>query len=562
MAERTLKVVILGDVKDAQRALKELTADVDSASGKMAAVGSKMSTVGGKLTKGVTLPLLAAGAGVIALAQRQEDAEAKLTSSFESMGAAAWTSEEALHANAAALQAVSTFGDEAIMDLQALLLTFGNITNGVGEGADVFDRATQAGVDMAAKMGTDVSSAAMQLGKALNDPTKGIAALTRVGITFTAEQEEQIKAMQESGDMMGAQTVILDELERQFGGTAEAMAGTSAGQMKQAMNALGDAGEQLGAILLPIVAQIAGMFKVLAERFQALTPAQQELIVKVAALAAAIGPLLFVAGKLITVMSGFGPVIGMVVKAWKLLNLAFLVSPWGLVIAGVALVAFLIYKYWDEIVAFFSRTWEWIKRTAGAVWEWMKSAFRAGLEFVKNLFLNWTGPGLLIKHFDAIRNKVIDTKEWIVDAFEKVVTFFRGIGGRIRSATAGMWDGIKTAFRSALNWLIGKWNAFEIRLGGQTVSFAGMNISVPSFTLRTPNIPRFHDGGVFTAPGGAREGLALLETGETIIPRGGAGGGVNVTVHVAGSVVSERDLVEAVHRGLLSKQRVGPLGFA
>lgn len=67
--------------------------------------------------------------------------------------------------------------------------------------------------------------------------------------------------------------------------------------------------------------------------------------------------------------------------------------------------------------------------------------------------------------------------------------------------------------------------------------------------------PSFHSGGVYQAPGGAREGLALLESGEGIISReqmlnGSSGGGGGVVVNVYGSVLSDRELSEVIARGI------------
>jgi hypothetical protein len=56
------------------------------------------------------------------------------------------------------------------------------------------------------------------LGKALNDPIKGVTALQRVGVSFTKGQKDQIKSLEESGHHMQAQKVILRELNKEFVG--------------------------------------------------------------------------------------------------------------------------------------------------------------------------------------------------------------------------------------------------------------------------------------------------------------------------------------------------------
>ena len=154
---------------------------------------------------------------------------------------------------AASLQKSTAFSDEAILSGANLLLTFKNIQNQAGEGNDIFDQTTQAMLDVARAMGTDASGEAIRLGKALNDPIGGISALTRVGIQFTDQQKEQIEALTLSGDLMGAQKIILAELQSQFGGSAAAYAQTFAGQVEGLNNDLNDLSEEIGFMVMPAV---------------------------------------------------------------------------------------------------------------------------------------------------------------------------------------------------------------------------------------------------------------------------------------------------------------------
>ena len=145
--------------------------------------------------------------------------------------------------------------DENIASGQNLLLTFTKVRNEVGRGNNVFDQATVLMTDLSVAMGKDLSSSAMLVGKALNDPIKGVSALSRAGVQFTASQKDSIKAMVESGDVMGAQKMILKEMEIQFGGSADAAGKTLSGQLnilKQTFNNL--AGE-LVAKFMPVVAR-------------------------------------------------------------------------------------------------------------------------------------------------------------------------------------------------------------------------------------------------------------------------------------------------------------------
>jgi len=99
----------------------------------------------------------------------------------------------------------------------------------------------------------DLDSAAMQVGKALNDPVAGLAALSRSGVQFTAEQEAMIKAMVEAGNVAGAQEVMMKELNTQFGGSAAAAVDTYAGQQAVLQEKFAGIQQTLGEALMPIM---------------------------------------------------------------------------------------------------------------------------------------------------------------------------------------------------------------------------------------------------------------------------------------------------------------------
>jgi hypothetical protein len=199
---------------------------------------SKASRQLGDLAKKATL-FGAAFAGlairaVFKATQEQEAAVAQLNASLQSTGRFTEETSRALQDYASSLQAVTTFGDEAIISAQSQLLTFTKL------GTEVFPRATAAVLDLSAKMGTDLRSSVVQIGKALNDPILGVTALARSGIQFTVQQKEMIRTLVESGDVLGAQKIILAELETQFGGSAKAARNTLGGALKGVQNSFAD----------------------------------------------------------------------------------------------------------------------------------------------------------------------------------------------------------------------------------------------------------------------------------------------------------------------------------
>ena len=190
--------------------------------------GSKLGnalSVGLKVAAGAALAL---GAGIGAFiadgfagVTEGQEAVSQLETTIKSMGNTAGVSSEDLQAFAGKIQETTKFSAEAAIGAQSLLLTFGNIK---AEGG-VFDRATAAALDMAQALGQDANGAALQLGKALNDPVKGINALSRAGVSFSEEQKTTIKTLVKTGETAQAQRLILSELEKQFGGSAVAIFG-------------------------------------------------------------------------------------------------------------------------------------------------------------------------------------------------------------------------------------------------------------------------------------------------------------------------------------------------
>jgi len=189
-------------------------------------------------------------------AQEYEKVSAQLAAGIASTGNAAGLSVEGLQAQASALEKLSAVDENLIIQSQAVFQTFTNIRNVAGENNDIFNQASQSALDLSVKMGGDLQGATVQLGKALNDPIKGITALTRVGVVFTDAQKAQIKALQESGDMMGAQKIILAEMNTEFGGAAKAAGDTFAGAVFRAKDKVADFAREFITNLQPILLKI------------------------------------------------------------------------------------------------------------------------------------------------------------------------------------------------------------------------------------------------------------------------------------------------------------------
>jgi phage-related minor tail protein len=188
------------------------------------------------------LGVAAIGKAFIDATTRQEDAIAQLEQRLKSTGGVAGQTSSGLQALAQRLQQLTTFSDEAVMEMQALLLTFTNVRG------PIFTDANTAILNVATALKTDLKSAALQVGKALNDPIKGVSALAESGIQFTDQQKKMIVALTQSGRVADAQRLILAELETQFGGAAQAAGQTFGGALEQLRNAAGDLLEGKGGL--------------------------------------------------------------------------------------------------------------------------------------------------------------------------------------------------------------------------------------------------------------------------------------------------------------------------
>jgi hypothetical protein len=177
--------------------------------------------------------------------EQAEIASAKLASVMDSMGVGMATKR--VDAYAESLQDLTAVDADIIKAAQTKLATFSNLNKTIGKTGGAFDRATKATLDLAAAGFGTAESNAVQLGKALNDPVKGLSALTRSGITFTAQEKDKIKTLVATNKTLEAQDLILQAIETQVGGTAEA--GVSMfDRMNRSMESVSD---EVGKILMP-----------------------------------------------------------------------------------------------------------------------------------------------------------------------------------------------------------------------------------------------------------------------------------------------------------------------
>lgn len=416
---------------------------------------SGMKKIGPLIGAGLVGGLAAAGisgisgigevfSGAIEEATESAKVAAITENALKKTGAEAWTSADKIGDYAQALSDKIGVDDEAIQSSANLLLTFKNVRNEAGKGGDIFNRATAAAQDLAAAGFGDAEASAKMLGKALNDPVKGMTALGRAGVTFTDKQKAQIKAMVKSGDVLGAQKKIMKEVESQVGGAAE----SSSTQMEKAQVQWGNFLERIGTMILPTLEKAAGyvgpILQNLGDGIQWLTdavggffdtppsPAIQQGLDAISAawdgLWEAAGPVLAdiqqylgenwpeLWGTTQEIVGGALGWLGTAISYW-IGYAKDLWDSWGLSIIGIVGDAL------RSVVGTFKNLWG----VVSGVWDLLGGLFSGDTEKM---------TGALVKIFKSMKNQAITIFETLV------------------SILGHVWDGIKKVFATPVNWVI------------------------------------------------------------------------------------------------------------
>lgn len=465
-------------------------------------------------------------------AMEAERTSAQLNAVLKSTGGASGMTADSVKELAGSLAKVTAVGDDTILSGQNMLLTFTNI------GKDVFPKATETMLDMATAMNSGVTPSAeslkgtaIQLGKALNDPEKGMTALTKVGVTFTEEQKKQIETMQKSGDIMGAQKVILDELSKEFGGSAKAAAATFGGQMENLNNRIHEIGETLGGYIIPVLQTFGKWIEKAVAWFEGLDEPVKKAIAQTAlfvvafsAVGAAIAGVIAVMSPVILIVDAIVLGVGLLYMAWqtnflgirdiatdafgwistKLKELWAFVGPTILEIVTLikenfSILQSFIHDHWDTIKGIFTAAWDQIKMGWDLFWDTFIAAFK--LAWV--VFSGTVKTALQLLHgdfkgaFKTIQDTNKSTWDIIKDYAGSVVKDMRvdllakwnfikddvtgALFGPFQKGWSGFWDTVKGAVAGAagsitaiINSLIGTINGAIRQLQTLVNTAAGM----------------------------------------------------------------------------------------
>lgn len=455
----TLVVKLVGETGPFVTAVQDAAKTAKKAGGDIAdGLGGALASIG-KVAAGLAVAGIAAvGTGLTIAVKEAADAEknlAQLDSVLKSTGGAAGVTRDSILELASSLQRTTTFSDDEVIAADSLLLTFTRI------GKEVFPDATRAVLDMSIALGQDTKSSAIQLGKALNDPIKGVTALSKAGVSFTAEQKKLIKSLVESGDVMGAQKIILQELQTEFGGSAEAAGKTLSGSLTILKNAGLDILETIGTALLPMLTQLA----------QGLRDALDNPAVQagIQAIMAAISR--FVSEVLPQIIAGLQGVIAWIQTNWPAVQAVItdvferaraIIEPIVNAIRGV------VEGVFGAIQTFIGSHGEEMEQTIGGVWGTIRSIIEGVVGIIGTVitsafggirdFINEHGAQiqLIIETvWTAIKNVVETTLgaiNGIIGAIMDVLQGnWSGAWEKIKGVVTTIWNGIRAAIDLALN---------------------------------------------------------------------------------------------------------------
>jgi hypothetical protein len=229
------------DTRPLDTSLAKTEAQLKGSSTGMANTMKTALTVGAGLA---AVAVVKFGADSVRAFEEAQRVAAQTAAVIKSTGGAAGVTAQQVEDLAKHFQSLTTFSDEEVQSAENLILTFRHISG------DIFPQTTQAVLDMSTALGQDLKSSAIQLGKALDNPLIGMTALRRVGVSFSEQQVELIKHFAETNQLAKAQKLILEEVAKEFGGSATAAAKTFSGQMQQLANQFDDFKEVVGAALV------------------------------------------------------------------------------------------------------------------------------------------------------------------------------------------------------------------------------------------------------------------------------------------------------------------------
>lgn len=585
----TLVVAITADTKGLQTGLAQAEGQTAKTSGVMSSFGA----VGTLALTGAAVAAVKFGVDSVKAFSDAQAIMAQTENVIRSTGGAANVTVGDVTDLATHWQNLSGVQDDAIQSSENLLLTFRDVHNEVGAGNDIFNQATGAILDMSTALNRgaipsadQLKSSTIQLGKALNDPITGMTALKRVGVSFNESQIATIKSLQESGDLMGAQRVILGELKKEFGGAAKAAGDTFAGQVAKLQANLNNLQEEIGSVIVPRLGLLADVFNDIAQKQLPTASQGVNLLTQGLHDLSSAGSTL--SGSIIGWAGQLGPVNELLSQEDDNLKLAKgSIENWAGAIRNGTLTTDQLRAALDQSGASAESVDKVINDVRGTMMGWVKDTTKAAnassgfAHMSVQAFDTWRQESVtdlngVQASLDDLASKAHLTAGAILKAFDKQLQAMadyqenwdkllrRGLPDTLAQQLqemgikgAGIVDALANANERKFNQIINDWQkaqresqetANAINKIGSAINalpdVTTLDIFVKTHGTGHP-LPQAQEGGFV-----ARTGVALIHQGETIIPKGGAGG---LSITINGDVTGE-EVVRKVRDGLLKLQ--------
>lgn len=332
-----------------------------------------------------------------------EQGFAQVRAGIESTSGAAGRSFEDLKKQAESLQKTTLFSDDEIMSgVTSQLLSFTNIAG------EQFDRTQIAAADLATRLGGDLQGAAIQLGKALNDPAHGLSMLGKSGRHFSDSQKAVIEGLQKSGHLAQAQNLILDELQKQYGGSAAAAAKAGTGGIKQFANSVNDTQERIGEFFMTILSDVLPALQAMNDGFNDLMTFVSDNAVTFEILIGAVAGGIAAFAAYSAVMKTGAVVTGIMEAATAGLNFVMSMNPIGVVVVAIgALIAAVVVAY---------RQFDAFRATILGVWAAIKT-------FADNVVHRFTEiPKIILNAFEGIPRAIFNSLKGIGNIIGAIAT--------------------------------------------------------------------------------------------------------------------------------------------
>jgi hypothetical protein len=576
MAKRTLTIDIVGNDRSANATFDNLerkagqtgngiVAKLKGSLGGLSGFGSALfGGIFGGATVASVSALQPAISGVVSEYQESVKVGAQTNAVIKSTGGVANVTAGHLENLSTKLSEKIGVDDEAIQSAGNLLLTFTGVRNELGKGNNIYDQAVRLSRDLAVAMKTDGKTAALQLGKALNDPVKGITRLTRAGVTFNQQQIDQIKWLSSVGDKLGAQKIILGEVQKEFGGSAAAQA-TWLDKLKvKFANWQEGLGRWTAETAIPWLQQLWP--KVEKEWADGVAKAREIIdpfLQIVTALWDRFGD------NIVSVLEGTWNSVRTVLEgAFNIIRGIFdvfagiLTGDWS--------------QAWDGIQSIVEGAWQVIEGAIQGAWVLITGFISAAMETVGAVLSGAWGAieGLFTGTWETIKSIVSGGVNAIIGFITGAPGAILGLIWQFAGAGASLGEAVINGIKSGMTSLAGfagdvaagivgalkdAWNTVANKVN----DFIPNSLGWGPFSIDLPDnpIPTLHTGGIVPGRPG-QEVLTVLQAGERVVTGQSSMNTSTpaitttpITVHVAGSVITERQLEDVVASAVQRAQK-------